>query len=134
MHLTLRQDTADPPAATLRAQQERFRAFQADYNEERPHAALGNATPAERYAPSPRRWDGVLRSPEPEPATTVRQVRATARSSGAAACVHISEALAGEPVGLAETGDGRWTVALRPDPARLHRASRRPAEAATRKG
>ena len=30
---------------------------------ERPHAALGNATPAERYAPSPRRWDGVLRSP-----------------------------------------------------------------------
>ena len=35
------------------------------YNEERPHAALGNATPAERYAASPRRWDGVLRAPEP---------------------------------------------------------------------
>ena len=64
MHLTLLQDTAAPPAASLRAQQKRFRKFQADYNEERPHAALGGATPADRYAPSPRRWDGVLRTPE----------------------------------------------------------------------
>ena len=64
MHLTLLQDTADPPAATLRAQAGRFWKFQLTYNEERPHAALGNATPAEPYAPSPRVWDGVLRSPE----------------------------------------------------------------------
>ena len=33
------------------------------YNEERPHAALANDTPAEHYAVSPRRFDGVLREP-----------------------------------------------------------------------
>ena len=85
MHLTLLQDTADPPAATLRAQQKRFQAFRTVYNEERPHAALGDATPAERYAPSPRRWDGVLRAPGPTPTRRSAGCAARARSSGAAA-------------------------------------------------
>jgi putative transposase len=75
MHLTLLRDTADPPAATPRAQQTRFRAFRASYNEDRPHAALDNATPAERYLPSFRRWDGFLRSPEPDAGAIVRRVR-----------------------------------------------------------
>ena len=85
MHLTLRRETADPPAATLRAQAARFRAFCRVYNEERPHAALDNATPAERYALSLRRWDGVLRAPEPEAGEIALRVPATAGSSGAAA-------------------------------------------------
>ena len=59
------QDPADPPAATLRAQQRAVSEVPGRVQRERPHAALGNATPAERYTPSPRRWDGVLRSPEP---------------------------------------------------------------------
>jgi putative transposase len=113
MHLTLRQDIADPPAATLRAQARRFRAFQRTYNEERPHAALGDATPAERYAPSPRRWDGVLRSPDPA-GDEVRKVRRKGEIKWRGGRVHINEALAGEPVGLAETGDGRWTVRYGP--------------------
>ena len=75
MHLTLLQDAASPPAASLRAQQRGFQAFRTVYNEERPHAALGNATPAERYAASPRRWDGVLRSPEPAADDDVRRVK-----------------------------------------------------------
>lgn len=75
LHLTLLKDTADPPAASLRAQAARFRTFCRVYNEERPHAALGNATPAERHAPSPRSWDGVLRSPEPAAEATVRKVK-----------------------------------------------------------
>ena len=49
LHLTLLQDTASPPARSLREQLERFAAFQRLYNEERPHQALGNATPAEHY-------------------------------------------------------------------------------------
>ena len=35
--LTLLQDTARPPARSLRQQLERLRAFQRSYNEERPH-------------------------------------------------------------------------------------------------
>ncbi len=78
LRLSLLQDTASPPAATLRAQARRFVEFQRVYNEERPRAALDNATPSDRYQPSPRRWDGRLRSPEPETepeAETVRRVR-----------------------------------------------------------
>ena len=110
MHLTLRRETADPPAATLRAQHVRFRAFQTSYNDERPHAALGNATPAERYAPSARPWDGRLRSPEPPPDAMVRRVRRNGDIKWQGGTLYLSQALTGEPVSLFETEDGSWTV------------------------
>jgi putative transposase len=113
LHLTLLQDTASPPAATLRAQAARFRDFRATYNQDRPHAALGNATPAECYAPSPRRWDGVLRSPEPA-VDAVRRVKSNGLIRWHGVLVYISEALAGEPIGLDEGDDGLWTVRYGP--------------------
>ena len=64
LHLTLLQDTASPPARSLRVQLERFRDFQRIYNEQRPHQALGNDVPAAHYMVSPRNWDGVWRAPE----------------------------------------------------------------------
>ena len=114
MHLTLLQDVASPPAATLRAQQQRFVRFRADYNAERPHAALDNATPAERYAPSPRRWDGILRHPEPPAGAVLRRVRRNGVIKWQGAEVFFGEALIGEPVALLEAEDGRWTVAFGP--------------------
>jgi transposase InsO family protein len=114
LHLTLLKDTADPPARSLRAQLDRFRAFQRTYNEERPHAALDNATPAERYAPSPRRWDGVLREPGYPPEAAVRRVRRNGEIKWRGASVYVHEALAGEPVGLNEDEAGSWTVAYGP--------------------
>ena len=110
LHLTLLQDTASPPAATPRAQAVRFRTFQLSYNEERPHAALDGATPADAYTASLRRWDGVLRSPEPDADATVRKVRHNGSIKWRGGCFHVSEALTGEPVGLTETEDGRWAV------------------------
>ena len=114
LHLTLLKDTADPPAASLRAQAARFRAFQAVYNEERPHQALGNATPAERYAPAPRAWDGVLRSPGTAADEEVRRVRRKGEIKWRGSVVYVSKALIGEPVGLAETEDGQWAVRYGP--------------------
>lgn len=110
MHLTLLRETADPPAASLRAQHARFRAFQATYNNARPHAALDNATPAERYAPSPRSWDGILRSPAPDTDAVVRRVRRNGDIKWRGGTLYLSQALTGEPVGLLETDDGGWTV------------------------
>ena len=88
LHLTLLQDTANPPAKSLREQLERLRSFQRLYNEERPHQALSNDTPAEHYAASPRRFDGVLREAE-LPAPTTRSgmcalCATTARAAGGA--------------------------------------------------
>ena len=45
MHRTLKEDTAAPPAPTLRLQQARFDRFMTVFNNERPHQALGMLTP-----------------------------------------------------------------------------------------
>ena len=54
VHRTLKQETATPPADGVPAQQQRFDAFRALYNHERPHEALGQQTPASAYRSSPR--------------------------------------------------------------------------------
>src|SRR5579883_2057447 len=125
-HLTLLKDTADPPASTLRAQMQRFRSFQRLYNEQRPHQALQNSTPAEHFAPSPRRWDGILRSPEYGPECTVRRVRHNVEIKYGGSSIYIPQALDGKPVGMMEQADGSFLV--RYDPYELgtiaHRGDR----------
>lgn len=110
LHLTLLQDTADPPARSLRQQIRRFRDFQQLYNEQRPHAALGNDTPAEHYTVSLRRWDGVLREPDYDRDHAVRRVRHSGEIRWQGGTVYISEALAREPIGLTPEEDGSWSA------------------------
>ena len=64
MHRTLKQETATPPAANVRAQQRAFHRFRREYNEQRPHEALEMQTPSAVYTPSLRPYP--LRVPEPE--------------------------------------------------------------------
>jgi putative transposase len=110
LHLTLLQDTASPPARSLRQQLDRLRAFQRSYNEERPHQALGHTPPADHYRTSPRRWDGVLREPEYPAEHQVRRVRHNGEIKWRGSTIYIHQALAGEPVGLVELDAGRWSV------------------------
>lgn len=49
MHLTLKQETASPPAKDLRRQQAAFDRFRVTFNEERPHEALNQNCPATVY-------------------------------------------------------------------------------------
>lgn len=128
MHLTLKQETASPPARSLAAQQRRFDGFLRDYNEERPHEALGQSPPARHYEPSPRRYSGRLRAPDYAPPCQVRRVRSNGEIKWRGQLIFISEVLTGEPVGLAETDEGRWIVKFGPvelgildGKARLHR-------------
>jgi putative transposase len=114
LHLTLLQDTAKPPAPTLRRQLERLRRFQRLYNEERPHQALGNEVPARHYAISPRRFDGVLREPGYSADHAVRRVRHNGEIRWHGNIIYISAALIGEPVGLIEDLDGGWSVSYGP--------------------
>jgi putative transposase len=113
LHLTLLKDTATPPAPSLREQLNRFKAFRRVYNEERPHAALGNDTPFDHYAASRRVWDGVLREPEYGLDHQVRRVRHNGEIKWQGQTIFISGALTGEPVGLVEGADG-WTVSFGP--------------------
>lgn len=114
LHLTLLQDTANPPARSLRQQIARFKSFQRLYNEERPHAALRNDTPIEHYVPSPRRWDGILREPDYDCDREVRRVRRNGEIKWQGNLIYISMALVGEPIGLTEHANGAWRACFGP--------------------
>jgi hypothetical protein len=64
MHRTLKAETTRPPAANARAQQRVFDRFRHEYNEERPHEALGDETPASRWRPSRRPYPEPIEKPE----------------------------------------------------------------------
>ena len=55
MHRTLKAETTRPPQGNPAAQERRFHAFQAEYNDHRPHEALGQRTPFSLYRSSSRR-------------------------------------------------------------------------------
>jgi putative transposase len=114
LHLTLLQDTASPPARSLREQLDRLQTFRRIYNEERPHAALGNDVPADHYIASSRCFDGVLREPSYGPDYAVRRVRHNGEIKWQGNTIYISAALIGEPIGLLEEVDGGWAVSYGP--------------------
>jgi transposase InsO family protein len=110
MHRTLKQETASPPAATRRAQQERFDRFRREYNEERPHQALGQQTPATYYQPSERRYPERLREVEYPADWAVRRVAPGGQIRWSGEYVFVAHALQGEPVGLEQIDDRLWRV------------------------
>jgi len=114
LHLTLLRETANPPAPSRREQLERLQRFQRLYNDERPHQALGNDTPAEHYAVSPRRFNGVLREPNYSADHEIRRVRHNGEIRWQGHTVYVTAALTGEPVGLLEADDGGFTVSYGP--------------------
>lgn len=84
--------------------------FRRDYNEERPHEALGQTSPAKHYAPSRRAMPkGKLSSPE-YPDMTVRWVHSRGHFSFAGQRVPVSQYLAREPLGLRQCGATTWEV------------------------
>lgn len=110
MHRTLKQETANPPARSPQQQQARFDRFRRIYNKERPHEALGQQPPAQHYTPSIRPYPDRIPEPWYGPDHAVRRVRPTGEIKWAGELVFIGEALAGEPVGIAETQAGDWIV------------------------
>jgi transposase InsO family protein len=119
MHGTLKAATAKPPAETLAAQQQRFDRFRWEYNEERPHEALGQETPASRYRPSPRCYPERIEEPAYDAEHAVRRVRSNGEIRWGGDLIFISETLIGEPVGVAETETGDWVVSFADYPVGL---------------
>ena len=109
-HLTLKQDTAKPPRGSLRAQQRRFNSFTTEYNEERPHAALHNQTPAEVYHPSFRAFPKRLPEMEYPGDYLVRRVMHTGQIRFGNNRTFLSNSLIGEVVGLKEIDGRYWEI------------------------
>jgi putative transposase len=109
-HAVLKAETARPPAANTRAQQQRFTRFCAEYNDDRPHEALGDRTPASCYQPSPRSLPTRV-SPLEYPAHwEIRRVSTIGQVSWNGQVLFLSGALAGEDVAFEAVDDGLWTV------------------------
>ena len=114
MHRTLKSEATRPAAATMAAQQRVFDRFRHEYNAERPHEALGPATPASRYTPSPRPYPARLPARE---YPTHWEVRRVSRNGGIRwydAWVNVSHVLGEEYIAFEEGADGVWQVYFGP--------------------
>lgn len=112
MHRTLKAETTRPAGANLLQQQERFDAFVEEFNQHRPHEALGQQCPSDIYTSSSRPFQGT-----PELTYPFHDEAIEVTASGHArvlrrrqAMFYLSSALAGERVGIRELDDGRFLL------------------------
>jgi len=110
MHRTLQQEAADPPAVNRREQQRALDRFRQEYNQVRPHEALGMHTPAAVYEPSRRKFPTQVPEPEYPQSMLVRSVRRQGDFRWKKQDVFLSEVLWGEKVGLLPEDDRWFTI------------------------
>jgi putative transposase len=110
MHKTLKQEATRPAAASMPAQQRRFDHFRQEFNHDRPHEALDQATPASVYQPSPRPMPHRLPPLEYPDRFEVRYVSANGGIRWNKQWINVSSTCIGEYVGLEEIDDGIWNV------------------------
>ena len=110
MHRTLKAETARPPASSRRAQQRRFNLFRQEYNEIRPHEALGGDPPGSRWQPSTRPYPSRLPEPQYPGHLETRLVSNAGTFRFKKHQLFLSQALNQEWIGLEEIEDGVWSV------------------------
>ncbi|KPQ11396.1 MAG: putative Transposase [Saliniramus fredricksonii] len=110
VHRTLKQETSVPAAATPQQQQARFDRFREIYNTVHPHDALGQRPPAAHYAPETRPYPDRIPEPWYSADHAVRRLRPNGEIKWRGNLIFVSEAVAGEPFGIAETENGDWIV------------------------
>jgi putative transposase len=113
MHRTLLEATK-PPEHTLGRQQQRFDVFRREFNEERPHEALGDQPPAEIYQSSGRQYPKTVPQVEYEAGLLTKRVHQHGDILWRGERLFLSEALAGEDVVFEPISDGQWLVSFGP--------------------
>lgn len=111
MHLTLKQEATKPASFNLLQQQQRFDDFLEQYNNDRPHQAIGMKYPGELYTPSAR----VYYSPEiPEYPFHDKTIQVTqcGRICMDNRKISLSTVFAGQFVGIREISDKIWLVSF----------------------
>ena len=112
MHRTLAEATASPPAANRRAQQRAFDEFRREYNQVRPHQALGMQTPEAVYGSSPRAYPARVPEPEYDSGLLVRRVHKHGQFFWKYHSVFLSKVLYGERIGLLPIDDRYYRIYL----------------------
>lgn len=113
MHRTLKQETLRPPEFSMRSQQRRFDDFCGEFNYDRPHEALDDATPGSIYERSGRDLPAELPSFVYPASFTLRTVHESGRVRWLErSLLHIGAALAGETIGFERVEPKLWFVFL----------------------
>ncbi len=111
MHRTLKEATTIPPQANLGDQQKAFNSFVEEFNFERPHEALGMKKPGAVYETSERSYTSKTVPMKYRPELAVRQVRSSGEIRWQGKRLYISQALAGERIGLLQSNEEhRWEI------------------------
>jgi putative transposase len=110
MHRTLKAETATPPSKNRRAQQREFDRFRQQYNEERPHEALGQQPPSAVYTASPRPCPDRVPEPEYDSGLLVRRVYPHGQFFWKQHDVFLSKVLAGERIGFKPLDEHNWCI------------------------
>ena len=110
MHRTLKAEAISPPRKSFGEQQRAFNRFRDEYNNDRPHEALGQKTPESIYRKSSRPYPEKLPEVTYEGYVTVRQVKTNGAIKWKNTELYISGALAGEPVGLRQIDNEVWRI------------------------
>ena len=114
MHRTLKAETAKPPKQDLFAQQEAFDLWRREYNEVRPHEALGQKPPATYYERSLRCYPEEAPDPKYQPQLETRRINQAGGLKLGRCMFYVSWCLANELVGLEELDDGKWLLQFGP--------------------
>ena len=114
MHEELKAEATKPPAYSLGRQQRKFDAFRQEYNEDRPHQALGQRKPAQLYRRSSRRLPRRIKAWKYPQGMVVKYVcRNGAIRWGFGKWVVVSTTLIEKYIGLEEMAQGKWRVYYR---------------------
>ena len=111
MHLTLKREATKPAGKNFLQQQAKFDEFIQQYNQERPHQALGMKYPAELYRPSTRAYVGLPELEYPFHDRTATVTRCGRLCLGARK-INLSTVFAGQMVGLREVSEKIWLVSF----------------------
>ena len=110
MHRTLKAEAISPPRKTMREQQRAFDRFRVTYNNDRPHEALGQRTPASIYRSSSREYPAKFSEIEYPQNLSIRQVKENGCLKWRGTELYLSGALRGELVGLKKVDTGLWKI------------------------
>jgi len=108
-HLTL-EEAVNPPAADLVAQRRLIDEWRRDYNEDRPHEALGDLPPELVYRRSPRRYPCRLLRADPPAWRDACDVDQNGYIRWRKHKLFLSSALSGETVELERVAETIWEV------------------------
>ena len=114
MHRVYKAENLNPPSASVRGQKRRTQQWRLEYNDQRPHEALGMKVPKDYYRKSRRRMAERLRPWKYPAGWESRLVKGKGMISLQGRSRFVGEAFEQERVGLKRVHPGKWEVYFGP--------------------